>query len=359
MKPTTLVGAGNGGGVIRALLTNRRNFLQLLAGASFTCGVTKAWPAPGGSLNERMSGDFAPVHDPCIIKADGAYHVFCTGHIGEKPGLVPWRTSRDLVNWELRGSVFAAIPQWAQEAVPGTRGIWAPDIAYFNDRYHLYYSCSTFGSNRSAIGLATNATLDPQSPQFKWQDRGVVVTSKQGDDFNAIDPNHIQDRDGGHWLALGSFWSGIKLFALDAATGKLPTEQQRSYSLASRPAPQQAPGAIEAPFMIERGGYYYLFASFDYCCKAVHSTYYIVVGRSKQVTGPFAGRDGKSMMDGYGTLLLRGNRDFRGSGHSAFLQDGDNDYLVYHAYDAKQEGRPTLRISPVAWTDDGWPAVTL
>lgn len=333
--------------------------MQLLAGAGFTCAAMRVWSAPASSLNDRMSGDFAPVHDPCIIKADGIYHVFCTGHVGEKPGLIPWRTSKDLLNWELRGSVFSAIPQWAQDAVPGTRGMWAPDISYFNNQYHLYYSCSTFGSNRSVIGLATNATLDPQSPQFEWQDRGLVVMSKQGDDFNAIDSNHIQDRDGRHWLTLGSFWSGIKLFALDPVTGKPPAENRQIYSLASRPAPEKAPGAIEAPFMIERDGYYYLFASFDYCCRGVSSSYYIVVGRSKQVTGPFAGRDGKPMTDGHGTLLLQGNRDFRGPGHSAFLRDADQDYVVYHAYDTKKDGRPTLRISPVAWTADGWPTVTL
>lgn len=333
--------------------------MQLLGGAGFTCAATSVWSTPASSLNNRMSGDFAPVHDPCIIKADGLDHVFCTGHVGEKPGLIPWRTSKDLLNWELRGSVFSAIPQWAQDAVPGTRGMWAPDISYFNNQYHLYYSCSTFGSNRSVIGLATNATLDPRSPQFEWQDRGLVVMSKQGDDFNAIDSNHIQDRDGRHWLTLGSFWSGIKLFALDPATGKPPAGNRQVHSLASRPAPEKTPGAIEAPFMIERGGYYYLFASFDYCCRGVNSSYYVVVGRSKQVTGPFAGRDGKPMMEGYGTLLLQGNRDFRGPGHSAFLRDADQDYLVYHAYDAKQQGRPTLRISPVAWTADGWPTVTL
>jgi arabinan endo-1,5-alpha-L-arabinosidase len=273
--------------------------------------------------------------------------------------LLPWRTSPDLVEWKVRGRVFEAIPPWAQQAIPGVSGLWAPDIAYFNERYHLYYACSTFGSNRSAIGLVTNATLDPQSPQFEWQDQGMVVMSEPADDFNAIDANHVQDRDGKHWLTFGSFWSGIKLLALDPATGKPRPGERRILSLASRPVPERAPGAIEAPFIIGRDGYYYLFVSFDYCCRGVSSSYYIVVGRSRQVTGPYVGRDGKSMMAGYGTLVLQGNRRFHGPGHNAVLREQDQDYLVYHAYDAQADGRPTLRISPIAWTGDGWPTVTL
>src|SRR5690606_19372021 len=297
------------------------------------------------------------VHDPCIIKAGDTYHLFATGQ--QSTGLLPWRVSRDLVHWELRGHVFEAIPQWARDAIADTRGLWAPDIAYFNGRYHLYYSVSTFGSNRSAIGLVTNATLDVEAADFQWRDEGLVIESHRDDDFNAIDPNHFVDRDGKHWLTLGSFWSGIQLFALDPASGTPPAGAQRRYSLASRPVPPHAPSAIEAPFLIERGGYYYLFVSFDYCCRGASSSYYIVVGRSTHITGPYAGEDGRLMTEGYGTLVLQGNRRFRGPGHPAVLRDAGQDYLVYHAYDAQNDGRPTLRISPIRWSKDGWPEVEL
>jgi arabinan endo-1,5-alpha-L-arabinosidase len=288
-------------------------------------------------------------------QARRTYHVFSTGQAHDPTGLLPWRTSRDLVNWTLNGRVFDEIPKWARDAVPGTRGTWAPDIAYFNGLYHLYYSCSTFGSNHSAIGLVTNKTLDRASKDFKWEDRGLVVKSERGDDFNAIGSNHLIDRDGKHWLCLGSFWSGIKLFPLDPKTGKPFPGDQRKYSLARWPAPED--GAIEAPFMIELNGYYYLFTSFDYCCRGAATSYYIVVGRSREVTGPYVGRDGKSQMDGYGTVVLQGNRRFLGPGHQAVLRDGDSDYLVHHAYDAEHDGRPTLRIAPIEWTADGWPTV--
>jgi arabinan endo-1,5-alpha-L-arabinosidase len=348
-----------GGCVIHKYLISRRKSLKLLAGAGLLSSPLAAWPVSPRPLNERLRGNIAPVHDPCIIKADGVYHIFCTGHEGREPGLIPWRTSTDLVHWELKGPLFPAIPAWAREAVPGTGGMWAPDIALFNNRFHLWYSCSTFGSNRSVIGLATNVTLDADSPEYRWQDRGLVIESHSSDDFNAIDSNHVEDRDGNHWLCLGSFWSGLKMFPMDPETGKPPPGNRKILSLASRPVPERAPGAIEAPFMIERDGYYYLFASFDYCCRGESSSYYIVVGRSRGVTGPFKGQDGRSMMDGYGTLLLQGNRDFRGPGHNAFLKDDGADYLVYHAYDAGQDGLATLRISPVTWTPDGWPTVTL
>jgi arabinan endo-1,5-alpha-L-arabinosidase len=322
---------------VRNVSVQRRDLLRasLFMGSalSWSTGVWANAPAANQSaavINDRLAGDLTPVHDPCIIKQGDTYHLFCTGHVHDSTGLLPWRTSRDLVNWKLNGRVFDETPKWAQQAVPGTRGLWAPDIAYFNGRYHLYYSCSTFGSNHSVIGLVTNKTLDRASMDFRWEDGGLVVKSERGDDFNAIDPSHLIDRDGKHWLCLGS---------------------------ARRPAPENAPAAIEAPSLIERNGYYYLFTSFDYCCRGASSSYYVVVGRSRDVTGPYVGRDGKSKMDGYGTVVIRGNRRFRGPGHQAVLRDGERDYLVYHAYDAEHEGRSTLRIALIEWTADGWPTV--
>lgn len=179
---------------MRNVSVHRRELLRasLFMGATLglSAGVwAKARAADQRSLNDRLAGDLTPVHDPCIIKQGDTYHLFCTGQAHDPTGLLPWRTSKDLVNWTLNGRVFDEIPKWAQAAVPGTRGTWAPDIAYFNGRYHLYYSCSTFGSNHSVIGLVTNPTLDRSSKDFKWEDRGLVVKSERDDDFNAIDSN--------------------------------------------------------------------------------------------------------------------------------------------------------------------------
>src|SRR5262249_55844088 len=209
--------------------------------------------------------------DPCIIKQNDTFFVFCTTGSSEREpgGFIACRTSRDLINWTRVGYVFSAIPQWARDIIPGTRGIWAPDISFFNGRYHLYYAVSTFGSNHSAIGLATNATLDPSAPDFAWRDEGLVLQSQRFDRFNAIDPNLVMDRDGGYWLTWGSFWSGIKIARIDPATGKLDARDNAVRGIASRP---DQTDAIEAPYIISHGEYYYLFCSYDFCCRGVNST---------------------------------------------------------------------------------------
>src|SRR5262249_10247433 len=137
-----------------------------------------------------LDGDTEGVHDPVIIKEGDTYYVFCTGVGRGVPGVIPIRTSKDLRHWELAGTVFDKLPEWATKEIPGGRGAWAPDISFFSGKYHLYYAVSTFGSRNSVIGLATNATLDPKSPRYKWEDEGMVLRSYQDkDDWNAIDPN--------------------------------------------------------------------------------------------------------------------------------------------------------------------------
>jgi arabinan endo-1,5-alpha-L-arabinosidase len=333
------------------MLTRRHALAGGLCTASLAMpGATLA----AASLNDRMTGDLSPVHDPCIIKQGATYHLFCTSQANQKPGLIHWRTSPDLVTWTLVGAVMPALPDWAQKAVPGTRGAWAPDISLINGRYHLYYSLSTFGQNRSVIALQTTATLDRSDPAFGWRDEGVAFASKSSDDFNAIDPNIVATKDGRVWMSFGSFWSGLKLVEIDPSTGK-PAPNAPLTALASRPRP----GAIEAPCIIERDGWFYLFASMDFCCRGADSSYYTVVGRSKAVTGPYAGRDGKPMMKEGGLIVLHADLDptkrFKGPGHVAILRDGDRDLIVHHAYDARKGGVPTLRIQPLAWTGDGWP----
>lgn len=299
----------------------------------------------------ELQGDIRQVHDPTIIKDGDTFYLFST-----RAGIAV-RCSKDLVTWRLCGDVFAHLPGWAVSDVPGLRGIWAPDISYFNGKYHLYYSASTFGKNRSSIGLATNQTLDPASDKFRWEDQGKVISSYDTDDWNAIDPNIVIDEQGEPWMSFGSFWSGIKMRKIDLATGKLSAADGKLYSLASRPRSAELPGAIEAPAIVRRGGYYYLFVSFDFCCRGVNSTYNIRVGRSKSVAGPYLDRENKDMMEGGGTLVISGGKRWRGPGHCAILRDQAGDRLVYHAYDAGARGASTLRITPISWEGD-WPTVS-
>jgi arabinan endo-1,5-alpha-L-arabinosidase len=184
-------------------------------------------------------------------------------------------------------------------------------------------------------------------------DEGRVVGSTAEDDWNAIDPNLAVDENGQTWLAWGSFWGGIKMRRLDPATGKLSGSDGTIYSLASR-RPLKPP-AIEAPFIVRRNGYFYLFVSFDMCCRGKDSTYKVVVGRAREITGPYRDRDGTPMMEGGGTLLLDGTDAWRGPGYPAVLLQADADFLIFHAYDGST-GRPALQISSMVW-ERGWPRV--
>ncbi len=178
---------------------------------------------------------------------------------------------------------------------------------------------------------------------------GPVLCSNQDgsvDDFNAIDANVVLDQQGTPWLSFGSFWGGLKLAKL-ASTGVRADDIL--IDLAARPG-----SAIEAPFIVYRAPYYYLFASFDFCCRGVDSSYRTVVGRSRSVTGPYLDRTGLDMRAGGGTPVVQGDSRWRGPGHNAILKRSDRYFNIYHAYDAKNGGIPTLRVSELVW-QEGWP----
>ena len=201
---------------------------------------------------------------------------------------------------------------------------------------------------------------------------GFVLRSVATDDFNAIDPNLAIDKSGQTWLALGSFWSGIKLVKIDRKTGKPgkpAADDPTRYALATRAKPPNAAPAtpnlpadwesVEAPFIVPHAGYYYLFVSWDLCCKGAQSTYRTMVGRAKKITGPYLDKTGKAMSDGGGSEVLVGNDTWVGPGGESVLpgKGNDPDIIVYHAYDAVT-GRPALQISPLAWKQ-GWPVAAV
>ncbi|SNS68829.1 arabinan endo-1,5-alpha-L-arabinosidase [Belliella buryatensis] len=302
-----------------------------------------------------------PVHDPVVIKQGDTFYLFCTGF-----GVAVW-SSPDLKQWKREAPVFAEAPTWTAGINPEFKNhIWAPDISYHNGQYYLYYSVSAFAKNTSAIGLAVNKTLDPSSPDFKWEDQGIVIQSVPGRDlWNAIDPNLVFDEEGTPWLNYGSFWNGMKLVKLadDLKTIQNGPEdwytisrRERSFDLDDR---NPGDGAVEAPFIFKKDGWYYLFVSFDYCCRGVNSTYKMVVGRSRDVKGPYLDRDGRSMFEGGGTLVLEGNADWHGVGHNSAYTFDNKDFLIFHGYDAHDNGRSKLLIREMNWDSEGWPIVKL
>jgi arabinan endo-1,5-alpha-L-arabinosidase len=294
----------------------------------------------------EFQGDYHGVHDPAMIQEGDKYYIFSTG-----PG-ISIRCSDDLITWDLCKAVYFRLPKWIKEEVPGVGDLWAPDISFYKGKYQVYFAASSFGVNQSAIGLATNTTLDINSPDYKWQDEGLVIKSEQGFNWNAIDPNFVLDKDGEPWLVFGSYWSGIKLVKLDTETGLRSSEDVGLHSIASR----TAPGAVEAPFIIYREPYYYLFVSFDQCCKGINSTYNIRVGRAETITGPYEDKEGMSLLYGGGTILRESSERWKGPGHSAIFSKDGQDYLVYHSYDAENVGIPKLRMEPITW-QDSWPSL--
>jgi arabinan endo-1,5-alpha-L-arabinosidase len=242
--------------------------------------------------------------------------------------------------------VFGTKPAWVTTTNPDDPNIlWAPDVSHFGGEYHLYYAASSFGSQSSCIGHATTASLETPV----WTDQGAVVCSTPADDWNAIDPAPVIDQAGGVWLALGSFWSGLKLIQLDANGNRAGTEIT---SLATR-----ANTAVEAAYIIHHGDFYYLFESVDRCCQGVNSTYKVMVGRAPDIKGPYVDSEGTPLLsnENGGTLIISSGPRWKGPGHNAILQTATGDYNIYHSYDGQADGIPTLRIATLQWSNDGWP----
>src|SRR5574344_1634556 len=299
------------------------------------------------------------IHDPVAIKQKGTYHLFFTGQG------ISALSSKDLKTWKVERPLFHDDPSWINDALPGFRGgYWAPDIIYYQNRYHVFYACSAFAKNTSVIGHASSPTLDPQSPEYHWTDHGMVIQSvPYRDMWNAIDPNIIIDEKGTPWMDFGSFWGGIKLVNLTNDLMKV-AQPEEWHSICRRPRTftlddnDPGDGAVEAPFIERHNGYYYLFVSFDYCCRGLKSDYKVAVGRSKTIVGPYLDKNGKSMANGGGTIILKGNKDYAGIGHCAVYNFDGKDYILAHGYSIKDEGLSKLILREITWIND-WPVVTL
>jgi hypothetical protein len=321
--------------------TTRWAWLPLLLACS---GLLRASPP-------NLRGSLG-VHDPsAVIQCNGRYYVFSTGQ-----GIIS-RSSSDMQYWVTGPSVFSKAPSWITTYVPGFTGdFWAPDISFFNGQYHLYYACSTFGSQVSAIGLATTPTLDPTSPSYQWTDQGGVIVSSNNVNFNCIDPSVTFDASSNLWMSFGSFWSGIKLIQLNSTTGLRNLTNLNIYSIANDNAGAGDP--IEGSYLYPHGGYYYLFANWGACCSGLQSTYNIRVGRATSITGPYLDQDGINMNSSGGTLFLGSTGKFIAPGQVGIITDNGNEYFGYHYLDANSGGVPTFDLEPLSWTSDGWPVFT-
>lgn len=285
------------------------------------------------------------VHDPVMAKEGDTYYVFGTGRgVGVK-------TSADRKNWENIEGVFPDTLAWWNDDIPEQKGhIWAPDIHFRDGKWHLYYSVSAWMNFNSSIGYATNETLDPNSPKFEWKDEGKVIDFRNaGEGVNCIDPNVFVDDDGKVWLFYGSYQAGLRLVELDRKTGKLFSEKPEVIIIT------KALG--EGVFLIKDKGWYYIFASRGRCCAGIESTYQVVMGRSKNIKGPYLNKEGKSWVDNNYTLFMAGDYEEPGRGHNGFFTEHDTTFIVYHAYTRSAEGASLLNIKPMYIDEDLWPTL--
>jgi arabinan endo-1,5-alpha-L-arabinosidase len=291
-----------------------------------------------------LDGDVG-AHDPStVVQHDGTFYSYATG-----AGL-PISVSEDGWTWRRSGTLMEALPggRPGEEVVKrGGNNTWAPDVIRSGDKYFVYYSAP--GTQpKAAIGLLVGRTLNPKSPDYKWEDGGPVVWSDGVEDSNAIDPGVFRDpTNGSLWLTYGSYFGYIRLVQLDPATGK-------------RLFPNRTPVNVavngEASVIIFRDGWYYLLLTHGSCCAGANSSYNIRMGRSRSIAGPYLDNIGVSMLQGGGKLFLGSSGRFVGPGHFGLLDlgEGVQKFSCHYEADLDRGGSSVLDIRPLLWRD-GWP----
>jgi len=276
-------------------------------------------------INAQVGRPF--IHDPStIVECDGKYYTFGTGG----GGLI----SEDGWTWYGGG------------VRPG--GGAAPDAMKIGNRYLVVYGATGGGGNhKGAILTMWNNTLDPKSPDFKYSEPVVVATSDGYEENDAIDPGLMLDPTTGRlWLTYGTYFGFIRVVELDPKTGKRVAGNK----------PVDVAATCEASDLIYRDGWYYLLATHGSCCDGANSTYNVVVGRSKQVQGPFLDNVGRSMLEGGGKMVAATRGGLIGPGHFGrmIIEKGVEKMSLHYEADLEQGGRSVLGILPVVWKD-GWP----
>jgi arabinan endo-1,5-alpha-L-arabinosidase len=312
-----------------------------------------------------LTGDVTPVHDPSLSYENGVYYTMVTDPGGTIGNFLQIRSSTDKINWVASGHVFNAMPAVISNyfAPNILTSLWAPDLSYFNGLWHLYYVGSEFGTNHSIIALATSPTLDPAAPNYGWTDQGTVISSNPNSAYNTIDPSILVDTDSSGnlthvWMSFGSYFGGIYEAEIDPTSGQLSSTNTAITKIATRPSTPGNP--IEGTSLVKHNGYYYLFASFDYCCQPQPSQddYKIAVGRSTSPQGPFADMSGTAMLQGGGTILMESGSQWTAPGGATVLVDPTHgDLIAYHALDSSDGYADYLFVDSLTWPSD-WPVIT-
>jgi arabinan endo-1,5-alpha-L-arabinosidase len=317
-----------------------RTALMSLRSLKFSLAALIGLSSPVLALDGQVG-----IHDPSTIAVhEGRFYTYGTGR-----GL-PILVSDDGWTWRREGSLMSALPDGKpgpETIARGGNNSWAPDVIRLGDKYYVYYSAPG-EQPKSAIGLLVGPTLDPKSPDYKWEDKGPVVWSDGIEDSNAIDPGVLLDpTDGRLWMVYGSYFGYIRLVELDPKTGlrKYPNREPVNVAINS-----------EAAILIYRDGWYYLLVTHGSCCRGATSTYNIRMGRSRKVTGPYLDNMGVDMVEGGGKLFAGSRGRQIGPGHFGLLDLGDDvqKFSLHYEADLDRGGISVLEIQPLLWRD-GWP----
>lgn len=288
----------------------------------FLMGSVSIWASPAFALDGQVQ-----IHDPStIMQCNGRYYTYGTG-----------------------GSSLVSDDGWTwrRGATPARRGM-APDVIHLGDRYFQYIGSNPGGQPHGAINMIWTRSLDPNSPDYKWEDGGVVAKSDGVEFCNAIDPGVLLDpTDGKLWLVYGSYFGYIRLVQLDPKTGQRVDPNDKPVDIAIN---------CEAAVLIHRDGWYYLLATHGSCCRGADSGYNIRVGRARKVTGPFLDHTGLDMLLGGGKLFLGSGGRVIGPGHFGLIDEGDGvqKFSCHYEADLDRGGASVMDIRPLLWRD-GWP----
>ncbi|MFO7370933.1 MAG: arabinan endo-1,5-alpha-L-arabinosidase [Bacteroidales bacterium] len=326
---------------------------------SFTIPTYADDYSPIASWVNRSEWNLANVHDPSVAFYNGYYYMYGTdasyGNEALGHGHFQGKRSTDLVNWQWVGGPFYEAPSWVADSLNAIRsrmgldaiaedniqyGYWAPVVRRVivegQDVLRMYYcivienyiktgnpiSASFDGSwtERAFIGMCEST--DPAGAV--WTDKGFVTSSSsdRGLDYyrsstndwsgyfyyNAIDPTYIVTPEGKHYLIHGSWHSGFALLQVDATTGKPLNKLGEPYAnsaseltarygvrIGTRTASSRWQ-ASEAPEVIYKDGYYYLFMAYD----PLDIPYNTRVVRSANIEGPYLDINGRNFTDGSG-----------------------------------------------------------
>ena len=280
------------------------------------------------------------IHDPStIVLSNGKFYVYGTG-----------------------GTPLVSDDGWTWRAgVRPPRTGLAPDVIHIADRYYMYVASNPGGQPHAAIYMIWSKSLDPNSPDYKWEEGGLVVSTDGVEDANGIDPGAFLDPSTGRlWLTYGSYFGYIRIVELDPKTGmriiRKTTDPKTGKTVTTSPAFTNIAINCEASDMIYHDGWYYLLATHGSCCRGSDSGYNIRMGRSKKPTGPFIDNIGIDMIQGGGKQLIGSGGRLIGAGHFGLLDLGDGimKFSMHWEADLDRGGASVLDIRPLLWKD-GWP----